>query len=151
LDLSIFTQFVLKSKANADQFVEDRLIDGHEMAVALKELESHLNPGFTESVLDATLDAFQKQKDGEGITNRRYSNIRALAAQVGMGKEFETVNKVCSKFVHPTAWSLLTDDVALERFPEGVELLFASGAKYFVTIYAEILSHVTKCGLRHKQ
>ena len=39
LELSIFTQFVLMSKNNADQFVEDRLIDGHEMAVALRELK----------------------------------------------------------------------------------------------------------------
>jgi hypothetical protein len=151
LELSVFTQFVLESKVNTDQFVEDRLIDGHQMAIALKELESYLNPGLTESVIDATLDAFQKQKEKEGITDRGYSNIRVLAAQVGMGKEFETVNKVCSKFVHPTAWSLLTADVAAERFPEGVDLLFASGAKYFVTIYVEILGHVTKWGLRHKE
>jgi hypothetical protein len=42
------------------------------MAIALRELEAHLNPGLSKSVLDATVDAIQKLKDEEGITNRRY-------------------------------------------------------------------------------
>lgn len=150
LELAIFTKFVLSSKANADEFAADRLIDGLQIATSLKKLEFHLNPQQTVSELDPVIEEFAKQKSDEGIKRTNYRLTRELAIQVGMLEEYEAVNKVCSKFVHPTAWSLLTADIGPARFPEACNIFYATGAEYFTTVFAEIAPHIRKWGFRHK-
>jgi hypothetical protein len=71
-------------------------------------------------------------------------------AKGGLKKEFSTVNKLCSKLVHPTAWSLLTNDKKAERFPQASEILFVFGAKYFMTLCAAFMPHIRQYGLRPK-
>ena len=150
LELAIFTKFALASKANADEFAADRLIDGQEIGTSLKTLELHLNPGLTASAFDSVIERFGKQMSEEGITRSKYLSARRIADQTDMTEEYETINKVCSKFVHPTAWSLFTADIGSERFPEARDIFYGCGAKYFATIFAEIAPHIRKWGLRHK-
>jgi hypothetical protein len=99
LELVIFTKFVFRSKANADEFAADRLIDGREIGIYLKKLEIHLNPKLTVSAFDSVIERFTKQMIDEGITRAKYHKAREVATQVGMLEEHETMNKVCSKFV----------------------------------------------------
>jgi hypothetical protein len=150
LELVIFTKFVFRSKANADEFAADRLIDGREIGVYLKKLELHLNPKLTESAFDSVIERFTKQMSDEGITRAKYHKAKEVARQVGMLEEYDTTNKVCSKFVHPTAWSLFTADIGSERFPEARDVFYGCGAQYFATIFAEMAPHIRKWGLRHK-
>jgi hypothetical protein len=150
LEIAIFTKFALRSKKNANEFAADRLIDGLQIGVALKKLEMHLNPEVKESPYDKMIDSFSSQMTDEGITRTKFLEVRKLAEQVEMLDEFETINKVSSKFIHPTAWSLLTADIGAERFPEARDLFFAYGALYFATVFAEVRPHIRKWGLRHK-
>lgn len=73
LELAIFTRFVLRSKRNADEFADDRLIDGRDIGVALRTLEQHYAPTVTTSALDAVIAAFSKQMSDEGITRLKFS------------------------------------------------------------------------------
>lgn len=150
LELVIFTKFVLRSKANAEEFAADRLIDGREIGVYLRKLEIYLNPKLTVSAFDSVIEKFTNQMSDEGITRANYRRAKEVATQVGMLEEYDTVNKVCSKFVHPTAWSLFTADIGSERFPGARNIFYGCGAQYFATIFAEMGPHIRKWGLRHK-
>jgi Family of unknown function (DUF5677) len=149
-EIAIFTKFALSSKENAAEFAADRLIDGHQIGTALKSLELALNPGLTVSALDPVIESFATQMKNEGVTRQKYLSTEKLAQQVGMRAEYETLNRLCSKFVHPTAWSLFTSDVALERFPGACEIFYGNGALHFTSVFATIAPHVRQWGLRHK-
>jgi hypothetical protein len=126
------------------------LIDGLQIGTSLKKLDLHLNPELKVSTLDAVIDKFTEQMSEEGITRTKFLAVRDLAEQVGMLETYDTMNKVCSKFVHPTAWSLLTADIGPARFPEAREIFYACGAEYFITVFAEIAPHIRRWGLRQK-
>jgi hypothetical protein len=61
------------------------------------------------------------------------------------------MNQVCSKFVHPTAWSIFTAEFGSARFREGSEIFYITGAQYFSIAIAEIMPHIRKYGLKHKR
>jgi hypothetical protein len=149
LELAIFTKFALCSRRNADEFAADRLIDGLQIGTSLKKLALHLNPDLTASTFDTLIDRFAKQMSDEGITRTKYLSTRQLAEQVGMLEEYDTMNKLCSKFVHPTAWSLFTADIGSDRFPDARDVFYGCGAQYFATVFAEVTLHIKKWGLRH--
>jgi hypothetical protein len=67
-----------------------------------------------------------------------------------MIEEFDCLNKVCSKFVHPTVWSILTEDIGSARFPDARELFYAFGANYLMDIYVRFKEHIETNGLKHK-
>ena len=76
LEIAIFTKFVLRSKANADEFAADRLIDGLQIGSSLKKLELHLNPELKVSALDNVIERFEKQMREEGVTRAKYQTAR---------------------------------------------------------------------------
>jgi hypothetical protein len=86
----------------------------------------------------------------EGVIRQKYLSTEELAERVGMREEYRTLNRLCSKFVHPTAWSLFTSDVASERFPDAGEIFFGSGGVQFTSIFAVIAPHIRKWGLHHR-
>jgi hypothetical protein len=151
LEIAIFTKFALVSAANADEFVADRLIDGKQIGTNLKRLEQILNPSLTASAFDTVIDRFDSQMRAEGITRTRYLSTRDLAGQVGLQDDYDTMNQVCSKFVHPTSWSIFTSDLGSERFPDARDIFYTCGAQYAATAMAEIMPHIRQWGLRHKQ
>ena len=150
LELAIFTKFVLASEANANEFAADRLIDAKQIGINLKRLEFSLNPDLTTSAFDVLIDRVNEQMKAEGVTRNRYLSTRELAAQVGLLDDFEAMNQVCSKFVHPTAWSIFTAELGSARFPDARDIFYTCGAQYSATVMAEIMPHIGKWGLRHK-
>lgn len=151
LELAIWTKFALTSKANAYEFAADRLIDGKQIGICLKKLERSLNPNLKTSAFDEVIGTFARQMTNEGITRNRFLNMRDLARQVGLRDEYETMNQVCSKFVHPTAWSIFTAEFGSARFHEGSEIFYITGAHYFSIAIAEIMPHIREHGLKHKR
>lgn len=150
LELAIFTKYALMSETNADEFAGARLVDGVQIGKRLKQLELYLNPHLATSAFDVVINRFTTQMLAEGITQTKFLNTGQLAGAVGMKEDYETMNQVCSKFVHPTAWSILTEDIGSERFPAADELFYTCGAQYFATVMAEIMPHIRQWGLRHK-
>jgi hypothetical protein len=148
------------SKTNADDFAADRLIDGVEIGKCLKRLEEvakrndpapetsvSQSPG---SPYDSIVQQYTTELNSEGITRAKPTRMVDIAQSLKMTEEYECVNKLCSKFVHPTAWSLFTAESGAARFPEAGEIFFVCGAQYFASVFAEFLPHIRRWGLHHK-
>jgi len=150
MEIAIYAKFALESKKNAEEFAADRLIDGRDITLALQKIVAELNPQHPDPDLDASLKSIEQQMASEGVTRTQFLRIGYLAKQVGLKDEYENLNLVCSKFVHPTAWSLFAFDELPSKLPASGEILFAYGAKYLATVHAEIRPHVKKYGFRHK-
>lgn len=138
LELLVFTKYVLKSGANAKRFGEDRLADGCELLIALRDLERHYDPTAPTPGLDDALTRMQDQMRIENVTARKHLEASALAREVGMEQEFRSMNRVTSKLVHPTAWSTLAENAGRNSYPETRELLFGTG----IAQMSQILMHV---------
>ena len=135
LELAIFTKFALASRENAEEFVADRLIDAKQIGTNLRKLELSLNPSLAASAFDVLIATCNAQMDAEGITRSRFLNTRDLAGQVGLQDDYETMNQVCSKFVHPTAWSIFTAELGSARFPDARDIFYTCGAQYLSLIH----------------
>jgi len=148
LELLVFTKYVLNSKANADRFAHDRLIDGREIIASLRDLELHCDPKADTSILDGWLASMEAQKTAEGVTARRFLATGDLAKDVDMREDYAAMNKVCSKLVHPTAWSVLAMNKGTNSFPQAREILFASGVGYITRLYLAIEAHNVNQGMK---
>jgi hypothetical protein len=148
LELAVFAQFVVASESNMKEFAEDRLIDGHQIATLLSKMEEWVGgTAHAQNSVGPLIAEHVKMMDAEHITRRRFTSVADIATGT-LKHEFSAVNQLCSKFVHPTAWSLLTADQGPARFPEASELLFTFGVQYFMTVCDAFMPHVRKHGLR---
>jgi hypothetical protein len=147
LELAILTQYVLKSEENARRFADDRLIDGCELIVALRELERHLDPTSPTPWLDDALTRMQVQRDAEGVTATGHLMIIEVAKEVGDAQVFRSMNKVSSKLVHPTAWSVLATNNSVNSYRESKELLYSVGVGEMSRLYLFVQAHNEKHGM----
>jgi hypothetical protein len=99
---------------------------------------------------DEIIDKYTKLLAQEQVSRRRPLKVVELARSVDLGDAYDGMNKLCSKLVHPTAWSLFTAEVRSERFPEVSEIFLVYGAQYYAMVLAEFRPHVRQWGLRHK-
>jgi len=150
LELIVFTKYVLASEANARRFAQDRLIDGCDIITSLRELELHLDPKSDTALLDDALKRMQTQMNLEGVTAKRFLSTRSIASTVGMKEDFDCMNRVCSKLVHPTAWSILAVNKGENAFTQARSILFQAGAMYGCDVYASIEDHHKIHGMRPK-
>ena len=141
LELAVFTKYVLKSAGNARRFGDDRLVDGCELIIALRDLEHYYDPAAPTPGLDDALSRMEAQKTAENVTSTRHLETSALAREVGMEQEFRSMNRVSSKLVHPTAWSTLAENSGRSSYPETKDLLFATGIGYISHIYLDVKEH----------
>jgi hypothetical protein len=148
LELAVFLKYVLISEANARRFGDDRLIDGVEIFTALKELELHYDPATPTVPLDDAIAQMRAQMAAENVTESGHLAVGRLADQVGMGPEFRTINRVSSKLVHPTAWSVLAVNSELNSFPDAKDILFLSGVGYIAQILIAAREHNDRHGMR---
>ena len=148
LEISVFTKYVLVSRGNARRFGQDRIIDGCDIARSLRNLELHCDPKSNTSVLDDWLTRMEALGASEGVTASKYLPTGTLAEQVGMKENFKAINRVCSKLVHPTAWSVISMNSGMNSFPQIRETLFACAAGYICEIYLAVKAHNAKQGMR---
>ncbi len=141
LDLAVISRFVLRSKEDAVKFADNRLIDGLQIANAFRDLELMHAPQLRATSFDASIAAFKNGMKRDGIKERSYMNVADLAAEVGLADEFAKVNKVTSKFVRPTAWSLLPAPAGSERFPRASGTFLVYGVSYFALIFSALKKH----------
>jgi hypothetical protein len=150
LELAIFTRYVLISEANARRFADDRLIDGCEIITSLRTLEHHIAPNSDTPWLDDALARMQAQMVAEGVTAKRYLATAELAGIVGMKEDYACMNKVCSKLVHPTAWSVLAMNKGENSFSQAREIFFIAGVQYGCDLYLAIQAHNATHGMKPK-
>ena len=148
LELTIFLKFVLLSGDNARRFGDDRLVDGLELVRALRDLELHYDAKASTVVLDTALNEMRAQMTAENVTANKHLEVRKLAELVGLKEDYASVNRVCSKLVHPTSWSVLAMNKGRNSFPDARELLFLYGIGYLAQITIATREHNTKQGMR---
>jgi hypothetical protein len=150
LELAIFTKYVLISEAHARRFADDRLIDGCDIITALRTLELHVDPQSDTRLLDDALVRMQAQMAAEGVAAKRFLAISELADAVGMKQDFACMNRVCSKLVHPTAWSVLAVNKGENSFSQAGEIFFSAGVQYVCDLYLAVQEHNATHGMKPK-
>jgi hypothetical protein len=147
LELTIFLKYVLLSESNARRFADDRLVDGCEIIGALRALELHYDPASSVGPLDGLLTGMRSQMAAEGVTSTKHLEVRNLAETVGLKEDFAAINRVCSKLVHPTSWSVLAMNRGTNSFPDARELLFLYGVGYIAQVTIAVREHNAKQGM----
>lgn len=164
LEIAIFSKYVLISPEKATEFADDRLIDALQIGIALRKLEQDARKARLSSLggkndefqneddpydADKIIADFTRQLEIAGVSRRKPLRVLDLAKIVEMDDEYAAMNKVSSKLVHPTAWSLFTAEARSKHFPGASEIIFMCGALYTSIVYGEFLPHIRKWGLRH--
>jgi hypothetical protein len=146
LELNIFTRYILLSETNARRFIGDRLIDGADIFESSKEWLSNLKPEAQTPELDETIRKTRELMQAEGIDAVAHLRTRALAAEMGMIDDYRYMNRLCSKLVHPTAWSVLAmnDEGELGQLKL---ILFNQGVRYGLEMGDAMREHVDRYGL----
>jgi hypothetical protein len=143
LELDVYIRYVLMSEANAKRFIGHVTIDGIELFESMKEWMKHVSPTTETPELDETLRLARARKVSEGITDKKFLDVRQLAEEVGMKPDYTHTFKLCSKLVHPTAWSVLSmnDEGEYAAFRP---ILFHSGVRYGIDAFTAIQEHLLK-------
>ena len=149
LKLGSSPEYALLSKENAQAFAEDRLNDGKQLAISLKELELSLNPNLAKSQFEEKISEFNEHMQREGVTRLSYTPTRRMARVLQLEVEYNRINTLSSKLIHPTSWSLFTADQGNDRFTEACPLFFSQGAMYLSAIRAALVRHIKAHGLKH--
>jgi hypothetical protein len=147
LELGIITEFVLSKRQNADDFSNDALIDGFEMFSAISEWMKHRKPDapIPQPVLD-TIANLKQAIVKENVKRTGHLQMSLMAKDGAHREEYKHMNRVTSKLVHPTGFSIMTDfdKDELEFLRPG---LHDNGFRYVLQIYNAINDYVGKQGL----
>jgi hypothetical protein len=149
VELNVFTQYVLKSDANAKEFFGHRLVYTVHMMEAIRDLQRVLDPDSPNEENAEILAEFYRQKQKEKITTRQYLNVGVMAESISEAKaaEYDAFNRICSKYVHPTAVSILT---AHQHHPEEREFhrgLYNWGASAGYDAYRRLKTRIDTLGI----
>jgi hypothetical protein len=129
LELDIYIKYVLKSAANANRFMGHITIDGIELFESMKEWMNHVDPTIKLPELNETLRLAYARRASDGVTDKKFLDVRQLAEEVGMIADYKHTFKLCSKLVHQTAWSVISmnDEGEYAAFRP---MLFHTGVRY---------------------
>jgi hypothetical protein len=147
LELAIITDFVLSKLQNANDFSNDALIDGFEMFSAIGEWMKHrkLDVPIPEPILQ-TIANLEQAIAKENVKQTGHLRMPSMAKDGAYEEEYKQMNRVTSKLVHPTGFSIMTDfdKDELEFLRPG---LHDNGFRYVLQIYNAITNYVGKHGL----
>lgn len=146
LELNIYTKYILLKGSNAKDFADDMWIDAIEIFSSFQAWIKFHDPGATPLELDQTIANFRAEKAKQGITRSTYLRTKDMAAAVKFTEEYQHMNKVASKLVHPTAFSVLTpfDQGELGHLKP---VFFNNGVRFGVEAFADIQEYVNKNGV----
>lgn len=147
LELNIFAQYSLASEAGARRFAGYRTDEGIEVLDSFKAWAARNDPALVTPPLDAALSDLIELKKREDAAPERILSTRYLSGEVGLFDEFANMSKVCLKLIHPTAFTVLSDDGKLRLLNPA---FFRAGAGHGLEIYQAIKTHAERFGLRPK-
>jgi hypothetical protein len=142
LELDILVKWVLCSDANAKRFTADVVIDGIELFESMKEWMVYQEPGVLTSEMDETLQLAYERKAKEGSSAKKHLETRELADAVGMTADYKYTMRLCSKLVHPTAWSIIHWDEKAGEYAAFPVILFQSGSRYGLDAFNTIREYL---------
>jgi hypothetical protein len=103
----------------------------------------YLDPAIKTPALDETLRLAYERKASEKVAEKKHLEIRDLAEEVGMTPDYRNTNRLCSKLVHPTAWSVLSMNEEGE-YAAFHPMLFNTGARYGLDGFNTIREYAEK-------
>jgi hypothetical protein len=109
LELSIWVDYCNLSDANAKRFSDDAMQDLHGLAMAIqRSVEDEV--GNKDKRLEQKLTDLEKLAQSKGVQrlNDGFKAVADAAKDLGRHSEYRGMNKLLSKFAHPTAWSIHT-------------------------------------------
>ncbi len=133
LELSVWSIYCARSKEGARRVYEDGGRDAREIidtfirwGTATSQATDWFDPLET-----MRKDFAEKARLREGIESveGRYMQVNDAAKECGIGEQFGVMNKVLSKFAHPTAMRILSSD-KWNTLPR--DLFFSNGCVFFV-------------------
>jgi hypothetical protein len=142
LELNVFTKWILVSDVNTKRFMADVAVDGTEMFESMKKWMEHTDPSAVSAPMNETIRLGHIRRSQEGTTGKKHLKVKELADAVGMTDDYVHTNTLCSKLVHPTAWSVINiDDEGEGEYAAIRPLLFHSGVRYGIEAYSTIREH----------
>jgi hypothetical protein len=147
MEISIYTEYALRSEENAHELIDDMLMDVLDIFTSFKKWFTALDPTLPTPELNAELKTFQETKIDVGINRKRYRTTRELARILNREPDYDHASKVCSKLIHPTAWSLLSLDLGKEDVLMR-PYIYEAGSKYFAESFLLIRKHAAQYGTK---
>lgn len=117
LELTIWAEYCAATPDNAQQFMLDSARDAMDAMKAVHKISIKGS-----KILDVRQDLIDRaEADGLPRIDQTYSKVADVAKTLGRGEMFLGLNKVLSKFAHPTAFTVLTnteptEKILLEKF-----------------------------------
>jgi hypothetical protein len=158
LELGIITRYCLRADANWRNFANDMWIDGEQIFVKVKEQQTLVaeqlrralvdlemptdRNSVDDTALDQTISNFRQRRESLNLGSR-YTDITAMAKAVDMTDKWSAMNKLTSKLVHPTAFSIL----AFENVGDMgllAQTFVHSGLQYAGQVVEDVKAHVNK-------
>jgi hypothetical protein len=152
LELKIITAYVLTSKANAERFINDMYPDGIEFFEAIVRLQERNSKehGIPVDSTPArtTISTLSAEKLKRGLTAKdKHLEMGDMADAVGLLPEYLDVNRICSKLVHRTAFSVLAFDGTGE-FAYVAPSMFHVGSRYGLQVWEMLKAHINTHGMK---
>jgi hypothetical protein len=128
LELSVSIEYCEKSDANAKRFRDDAMRDMYGWATAIHKLYQEKS-GKDNRSLKTSMENLKKFAATKGVPALEYDfkRVSDAATTLGLGSQFANLNKLYSKFAHPTA-GLVHTIRAIEADAEMRDLFFIDGA-----------------------
>jgi hypothetical protein len=144
LELNIWTKYALQSGAQARSLLDDYIVDSIEMFGAFGSwLKFH--GGSTDGV-ESTLTGLHAEAARRDVTRFKHLKMREIAEAVNFTEEYTHVNRVTSKLVHSTGFSVMVlpdqDRLDMLKF-----VLFESAVRFGVEAGFDIRSYVLRNGV----
>lgn len=132
LELYTWMRWCNVREANAKRFDEDAARDFYNSCKALNGLNIDDDPESKGSV-EKMLAGYSNWAKSQGIddVSADYTRVSKAAEEIGEGKLFSSMNKIYSKFAHPTA--LAVEALAQTKYRNGYRDLFAMDAIDFAS------------------
>ncbi len=110
LELCVWVMYCCQSKENAHTFYGDAARDGHDILSTFQKWSSTtgLYPQ-DENTYNAALNRLEQSATRKNVSDidESYQRVHEIAKTVGLEHHFSTLNKALSKFIHPTAYSII--------------------------------------------
>jgi hypothetical protein len=138
LELSVWTNFCTKDRDNARRFFEDLGRDANGVLNAFKKWgeATGQSPGWFKPGADAR-DELSNRAAARGVDtiDKRFTDVREAAADIGIGDHFNLAYKFLSKFAHPTAMLILSSSESKQMQREWV---FGNGCLFFTGAFTAL-------------
>lgn len=144
LEISICTEWALKSSINARAIADDQIIDVLEILESFKEWLAAGDSCGTTPVLDQTIKMMKEAKAQAGVTSAKYIRTEDMARSLNRRDEYRHLSKVSSKLVHPTAYSLFGVNGESELLMK--PYLYRAGTFNFASAFKAIRNHIEQFG-----